>query len=220
MKVLCSISTRGRYDTTLPMTIQSIAMQEVRPDKLVIFDDNDENKTRDIRSMPHYLHLLKLLDYNQIEWTVVWGEKKGQHFNHQKANKMGFDLVWRVDDDCIAEPNVLKNLLAVMTDDVGAVGGSVIEPPLRDGEGNGSILGLTQPNKQWFRIKKTEEVDHLHCSFLYRAGIVDYNLALSPKAFREETLFTYDLKKAGYKILIIPNCITWHCKMPNGGIRN
>ena len=60
MRILCSISTRGRYDTTLPMAIQSVITQTRLPDKLVIFDDNDNPK--DTREDPKYRYLFSLLD--------------------------------------------------------------------------------------------------------------------------------------------------------------
>jgi hypothetical protein len=39
-------------------------------------------------------------------------------------------------------------------------------------------------------------------------------------AQREETLFTYQLKQKGYRLLVVPNVITWHAKSPTGGIRS
>jgi hypothetical protein len=77
-----------------------------------------------------------------------------------------------------------------------------------------------EPNIQWNQIKKLKEVEHLHCSFLYRAGVHDYNLGLSRVAHREETLFTYGLYQKGYKILTVPHATTWHMKNPEGGIRS
>ena len=41
-KILCSVATRGRYHTTLPLVLEAIMNQTKLPDKLVIFDDNDE----------------------------------------------------------------------------------------------------------------------------------------------------------------------------------
>jgi len=41
--ILCSISTRGRTHTFLPMALQAVMNQTRKPDKLVIFDDNDEH---------------------------------------------------------------------------------------------------------------------------------------------------------------------------------
>jgi GT2 family glycosyltransferase len=221
MKVLCSISTKNRYDTFLPLALQSVINQTRLPDKLIIFDDNDNPK--DIREDPKYRYLLSLLDKKNIQWEVIFGAKKGQHHNHQIANKFGYDWVWRVDDDNSPEQNVLENLCSYIADDVGSIGGSVITPdwgmnPLKV---TGKIEKIDEePNVQWGIINEVQEVDHLHCSFLYRAGIVDYNLGLSKVAHREETLFTYQLKQKGYKNLVIPNTITWHAKSSTGGIRS
>jgi hypothetical protein len=78
----------------------------------------------------------------------------------------------------------------------------------------------SEPNIQWGIIKRVKQVEHLHCTFLYRAGICDYNLGLSRVAHREETLFTYGLHRKGYQILAVPNAVTWHMKNPQGGIRS
>lgn len=220
MRVLCSISTKGRYHTTLPLSIQSIIMQTRKVDKLVIYDDNDPPE--DMRGVQLYQYLYDMLNYKGIEWEWVWAQKKGQHYNHQLANTSGYDIVWRVDDDCTPEPHVLETLMGYWGPDVGAVGGSILTPPFpRLGPVTGKIENINvEPNIQWDYIRGVQEVDHLHCSFIYRAGIADYNLSLSKAAFREETLFTYALKQAGYRILVVPNADTWHLKNKFGGVRN
>lgn len=218
MKILCSISTRGRYDTTLPMAIQSVVTQTQLPDKLVIFDDNDSPK--DLREIQHYRYLFEMMHEKKLEWQVVFGQKKGQHYNHQMANTMGYEWVWRLDDDTVAESNVLETLASYISPELGAVGGSILTPPFMHGlNSTGKIEDLWEQSIQWDYIKHVKEVDHLHCSFLYRAGIYDYNLALSRAAFREETLFTYGLKQRGYRILVVPEAITWHLKNREGGVR-
>lgn len=195
-------------------------MQTRKVDKLVIYDDNDPPK--DMREVQLYQYLYDIMNYKGIQWEWVWAGRKGQHHNHQMANKSGYDLVWRVDDDCVAEPNVLEALLANFGPTVGAVGGSILTPPFPPVVGaTGRIEDInSEPNIQWDYIKEKKEVDHLHCSFLYRAGIVDYNLSLSKAAFREETLFTYALKQAGYSIWVIPEANTWHLKNKFGGVRS
>ena len=216
--ILCSISTKGRYDTTLPMAIQSVLSQTVLPDKLVIFDDNDDPK--DLRNVQHYHYLFRMMEEKGLPWQIIFGPKKGQHHNHQMANLMGYEWVWRLDDDTVAEPNVLESLLSYATPEVGAVGGSVLTPPFIKGlQSTGKIDDIEEQSIQWDYIRQLKEVDHLHCSFLYRAGIQDYNLALSRAAFREETLFTYGLKQKGYTIIVVPDTITWHLKNQTGGIR-
>jgi len=221
MRILCSISTRGRYYTTLPLAILSAINQTKQIDKLVVFDDNDEPK--DMRDDLVYRNLYQMMDIKGIQWEWIFANKKGQHYNHQLANTMGYDFVWRLDDDNIADINVLEVLSSYITDDIGAVGGAVLTPPLYgpSEEPTGLIENIdAEPNIQWNHIKKYKEIDHLHCSFLYRAGIHDYNLGLSRVAHREETLFTYGLKQKGYKILVVPNVVTWHLKNPDGGIRS
>ena len=220
-KVLCSVATRGRYHTTLPLTLNAIINQTKKVDKLIIFDDNDE--PQDMRKELIYSYFFQMLDIKGIQWEWLYAAKKGQHHIHQMANTMGFDWVWRVDDDAIPEPNVLQTLFNYTSKKVGAVGGSILTPPLRFEEfkPTGKVENIdTESNVQWAFIYKVKEVEHLHCSFLYRAGVHDYNLGLSRVAHREETLFTYGLHLKGYKILAVPNAVSWHLKNPNGGIRS
>ena len=220
-KVLCSVATRGRYFTTLPLVLNAIINQTRPVDKLVIFDDNDQ--PQDIRKELVYSYFFQMLDIKGIEWEWQFAEKKGQHHIHQQANSMGYEWVWRCDDDAIPEPNVLENLLKHVADDVGAVGGAVLTPPLHFNTDNvtGKIDVIdNEPNIQWNVIKAVKEVDHLHCTFLYRAGVANFNLGLSRVAHREETLFTYELHSMGYKILVVPDATTWHMRNPEGGIRS
>jgi len=126
-KVLCSVATRGRYHTTLPLVLNAILNQTRLPDKLVIFDDNDE--PQDMRKEVVYSYFFQMLNIKGVEWEWLFAEKKGQHHIHQRANRMGYDWVWRCDDDAIPEPNVLEGLLARVGDSVGAVGGSILTPP-------------------------------------------------------------------------------------------
>ena len=220
--ILCSVATRGRYFTTLPLTLQAIINQTLKVDKLVIFDDNDEPK--DMRNELTYAHFFQMLDIKGIKWEWIYAQKKGQHYIHQMANNMGYEWVWRVDDDAIPEPNVLNRLYACtgFFDKVGAVGGSILTPPVIDtSRVTGKIDQIDlEPNIQWGMIKGCKQVEHLHCSFLYRAGVHDYNLNLSRVAHREETLFTYGLHQRGYKIYAVSDAISWHLKNPDGGIRS
>jgi len=225
MQVLCSVATRGRYFTTLPLVLTAILNQDQLPDKLIIFDDNDDPK--DMRQEFIYRHIFEILNIKGIQWEWLFAPKKGQHHIHQMANdiacKQGFEWVWRVDDDCIPEPNVLKSLYTYATQvpKVGAVGGAILTPPLLQVNATGQIKHIDiEPNIQWNYIEKSNFVEHLHCSFLYRSGVHDYNLGLSRVAHREETLFTYGLHQKGYAVIVIPNANSWHLKNPEGGIRS
>ena len=219
--VLCSVATRGRYHSTLPLVLNAIINQTKRPDKLIVFDDNDE--PQDMRKEMIYSYFFQMLDNKGIAWEWRYATRRGQHYIHQSANDEGFDWVWRVDDDAIPEPNVLENLFKHVANDVGAVGGSVLTPPYFPDtlHVTGKIDMIdSEPNIQWGRIEGVKQVEHLHCTFLYRARVLNYNLGLSRVAHREETLFTYSLHQKGYKILVVPDAVTWHMKNPEGGIRS
>ncbi len=153
----------------------------------------------------------------------MFGRKLGQHHSHQMVQeKATTDFIWRVDDDEIPEPNVLEELLSQMRSDVGAVGGLVpqgILVPAPPAAAN-LISDLNRPNVQWFNSQPQEPVEHLHSTFLYRRGIVDYELHLSPAAHREETLFTHELFRRGYKLIVNRNAVTWHFPAQQGGIRS
>jgi len=224
-KVLCSVATRGRYHTTLPLVLNAIINQTKPVDKLVIFDDNDEPE--DMRKEMIYSYFFQMLDLKAIAWEWVYAQKKGQHHIHQQANEKafheGYEWVWRCDDDAIPEPNVLKTLVSYADDNVGAIGGAVLTPPnlFENINSTGKIDHIdNEPNIQWSPIRAVTEVEHLHCTFLYRAGVYNYNTGLSRVAHREETLFTYGVFSKGYKVLAVPGATTWHMKNPQGGIRS
>jgi len=219
-KILCSVATRGRYFTTLPLVLNAIINQTRLPDKLIIFDDNDD--PQDMRKEMLYTYFFQILDIKGIQWEWLFADKKGQHHIHQRANSMGFEWVWRVDDDAIPEPSVLERLFSYTALNIGAIGGSILTPPIpRISASTGRITDIDiENNIQWGEIRAQKEVEHLHCSFLYRAGVHDYNLGLSRVAHREETLFTYGLFRKGYKLLVVPNANTWHFRNHEGGIRS
>jgi GT2 family glycosyltransferase len=218
-RVLCAIPTKNRYFTTLPLAIESVIQQTVKPDRLIIYDDGDHT---DLRNHATYRYLFRTLDSVGINWNVEFTAGGGQHKAHQKANTEGYELVWRLDDDTVAEPDVLQKLLWHMNDGVGAVAGSVITP---GEEANSQWFAKKLfeihfgPNIQWKRGRGVHEVEHLYSSFLYRAGIVNYNLDLSEVAHREETMFSHSIFLKGYKLLVDRSITTWHYRNPEGGIR-
>jgi len=219
--VLCSISTKGRYHTTLPLAIQAVIMQTRPPNHVVIYDDNTD--ALDPRTDPVYDNLFRVMSVKGISWEWIWAGKQGQHHNHQMANQKASEWVWRVDDDCVAEPHVLETLLQHVNEKVGGVGVSCLTPTWDQSPRlvTGKIdLIDSEPNIQWGRITHKQQVEHLHCSFLYRAGVCDYNLGLSRVAHREETLFTWQLHQKGYKLWVVPGAVTWHLKYDTGGIRS
>jgi GT2 family glycosyltransferase len=216
--VLAFVPTRNRYDC-LSLCLQSIAAQTRLPDKLIIYDDGEHC---DLRKELLYNYIFNVLDLKKIPWQVIYGNGNGQHIGHQIANTRDYDFVWRIDDDEVAEPDVLEKLLDHITPEVGAVAGAVFTPGQTiTGTSSGYLTDIfTSNNLQWTPNTGTYSVEHLYSSFLYRSNIATYNLKLSPVAHREETLFTYSLKRKGFKLLVDTSIKTYHYRYPTGGIRD
>lgn len=170
-----------------------------------------------------------LLQQKGIAWEVAFGNRIGQVANHQKSiDDAKTDWIWRLDDDNVAEPDALEKLLKNVADDVGAIGGLVLDPKYNYSRPNSLAsnkiediyLGL---NIQWYLGTGVKEVDHLYSTFLYRRDaakqIGGYCRLLSRVGHREETIFTYSLKRAGWKVLVDASAVTWHMRAPQGGIR-
>ena len=226
IEVTATISTKDRYHDTLPLTIASINNQTYKPKKLLLFDDGEQ---KDLRQDLLYQNIFANLDANKIEWEVIFGERKGQVANHQKAIELSeTNWIWRIDDDEIAEPNVLETLVSNIDDNVGAIGGLVLDPKEAvcnlpaDINHNKIEEVITAPNIQWFKHNGVKEVDHLYSSFLFRkkAAKHGYCTELSPIGHHEESLFSFEMKRNGWRILVDPSVITWHYRFPKGGIRS
>lgn len=229
MTVTAVISTKGRAFTTLPLAILGICNQTVRPKQLVIFDDNEEMK--DLRGVSPYSHLFPLLMEKGIQWFHLPGGRIGQVANHAMAlERADTAFLWRMDDDNSPDPYCLEKLLELMKDlAVGAVSGLVHDPKCvspRPSFITGEIEDIYNPfNVAWYQwTGAPEEVDHLYSTFLYRVEAAKkaggYSKVLSPVGHREETMFSHEIKRAGYKLLVTPDALTWHFREGTGGIRS
>lgn len=223
--VTCYISTRGRYFSTLPLAIMSVINQKLKPKRLIIFMDDYSEKPVDLRKYSVYQHLFKMLLDAGINWDVVFGEGKGQVLNHQKAIDMaGTEFLWRLDDDNSAEPDVLEKLMACFDEGVGAVGGSVPTPGQNvSGPCSTKISEIcSSSNIQWSVGTGVIPTDHLYSTFVFRkaAAAHGYCKELSTVGHREETIFTHEMKRAGWQLLIDRSAVTHHLRETVGGIRS
>lgn len=217
--ITVGIPTKNRYEALL-LCLNSIVYQTLKPREVIIVDDSDD--PIDIRKNKNYEYTLNMLDTFGVRWKVVYGQKKGQHFSHQYVQDTAEnEWIFRIDDDEIAEPDCLERLASCIDDELGAVGPLVLMPFCQDlvPEASNDIDKLDKPNIQWFDWSGIKEVDHINSTFLYRRGIANYNLTLSKVAHREETLFTYQIKQAGFKVLVNGDAKVWHYRQPSGGIR-
>lgn len=232
MDIFAYMSTKGRYDSTLPLALVSLTQQTLLPKEFVLFDDNIPQI--DLRKNPLYQYIFGLLEFKGIKWSVVYGEGKGQVLNHNKAIDIcKLPYLFRMDDDNILEPNVLEVLASHMTDKVGAAAPLVLHPNqhihnLPSHFSHNKIEFCEDPsqlNIQWFTHPdgKVKSVDHLYSVFMYRSDVAKqvggYCKELSPKGHREESIFSYSIKRAGYDLLVVPSARVYHFRY-SGGIRS
>lgn len=221
------VSTKGRYNSTLPLALQSLALQTKNPDKIIIYDDNENPE--DLRKNPIYENIFKTFEEKRIKWFVLFGQKKGQVANHEHCRtNCKTDIIFRFDDDEILEHDVIEKLYSHFSNkEIGAVGGVIATPDsnLRLSKifGKNKIEEIFfAPNIQWC-VQEDEdpfEVDHLYSSFMYKVSASLPYPELSKVGHSEETQFTYNIKTNGYKIIVDPCVKTWHYHFPNGGIRS
>jgi len=227
--VTATISTRGRTNTTLPLVLSSLLTLTDKPGKVVVYDDNDTFE--DPRKNDVINNVLSALSTIGIQWYWIPGARNGQLVNHEDARKKSeTPFIWRIDDDNIILPNTLEVLYKTVTSDpkIGAVGPSIVDPknPVYTRFASNKMadifLGL---NEQWnYQTSITnKEVEHLQGStYMYRvaAATHGYEMRLSKKGHREETIFTYEMFRVGWKLIAVLGLNTWHFHYQTGGIRD
>ena len=225
LSVTAVIPTKDRYFTTLPLVLLSVAMQTHKPQKLIIYDDGQKI---DLRNNETYRYIFQTLDANGIQWEVKFGDGRGQaHLHNRSIADSETEFIWRIDDDCVVEPYTLYRLYETITSDnkIGAVGGCVVMPGefgTKPSILNGSLgdMWLGQ-NVQWYMYDKLMDVEHLYSSFIYRksASTHGYRLDLSNAGHREETIFSHQMFRNGWRLVFNPLALTWHYRNKEGGIR-
>lgn len=229
--VTATVSTRNRNNTTLPLVLSSILSQNKKPCKVIIYDDNDEFE--DPRKNDVLNNILSAMLHSGIQWYWEPGARTGQVANHERARSTcDTTYLWRIDDDNILLPNTLEVMYDYISVNpkVGAIGPSIVDPKgamepsiLASNKMEDIFLGM---NVQWAFYPKgirAKEVEHLQGStFMYRVAAAKhgYEMTLSRKGHREETIFTYEMYRAGWKLVALLGLTTWHYHFSSGGIRS
>ena len=216
--LLFYLTTYNRYNTTLAMAWMSLIQQTMKPDKIIIYDNNSE--PQDPTKIEHLNYLFEVCHQKGIDVWYEFAKQPGAHFNHEKSNTLGYKYAFFCDDDNFVESNVVEELMKEMKDDVGAVGGLILKPPATPLPAHitGKLGDIWHGENIAWHTQEGEprEVEHLYSGFLYRCGIVHHDLRLSKKVFRGETMFTHSLFLKGYKLIFTPKVITWHFEGAGG----
>ena len=226
--VTITISTKGRYETTLPLCLTSIINQTVLPKKIILVDDNEVKKFYDIEIFKYLLLLMKL---KNIEFQYFYGESKGQVYAQKIAfNHCNTKWIFKIDDDNILENNVLELLTNQLSDNVGGISGLILNKKdfntNRKIEYESDIYNEIKNIFKYFNIQfclnqddSIKKVEHIYSNYLVRKDLIEFSLEFSPAGHREDTVITHQIFRKGYDLLIVPKSITWHLES-SGGNRN
>lgn len=227
MKITVSITTRNRYYKTLSLSLTSILNQTLLPYEIILIDDNDKKEFYDIDIYKNFIQLAKL---KNVKFSYYHGQSKGQTFAQQIAlEKCKTELLFKMDDDNILDSNVLETLYHTIIQDnkIAAVSGLIFccdvdvkRIPQEDGPIYNNIENIfSHFNLQMCggQSKEIKECEHLYSNYLFRRELVkSFPLEFSPAGHREDTVFTYPLYRQGYRLLVNPNCITYHIHNSGG----
>jgi len=216
--ISCVIPTRDRYEQLFSCVL-SICIGSQKPNEILIYDDSVKKKN--IFKQEKFLYLKNF----GIKIEVIPTDQIGQTAIHERSQfEAKYEYIWRVDDDCVIDKNCLFYLSQHISKSLGAVGGLIHIP--------GKVVGAINREQKiedtsfhvqmcHFRNTNHFEVEHLHCSFLYKKGIVPFaHKILDPCGLCEETIFSHELYRKGLKVLVEPKALTYHFQSKKGGMRD
>jgi GT2 family glycosyltransferase len=222
------ISTCNRYDSLL-LCLNSLIYQTYIPSEILIYDDTPEEDWEDCRDDILFQHFFNVCQRLTIKWHVHRGSEKGQVANHIRSlEDASHYWIFRVDDDCYVESDVIKRLVETSNDDshnAGLVAPVVLHPNIQFHE------KATSPSIkdvkchyacQFAGFDGIKKVEHCYSTFMFNKDYAKdcYPTNLSRVGHREETIFSYNIFKKGYELLVLGDVYVWHYKNNSGGIRS
>jgi len=217
-EVTVLVTTCDRYDTTLPLCLMSIINQTYKPDRVVLVDDNKEKKFYEYEILRNILLLCK---YKEIKFDYYYGPSKGcTHALDLGLKKIKNGWILKVDDDNVLEPNVIELYVNNISENVGVIGGLIIDGESKErslNEDKVKYNRLCDIYSDWNiqmitnQSDTIKEVEHVYSNYFFKKDDeISHDLTLTPSSHREETIFTYQYYKKGYRLFIIPESKTYH----------
>ena len=211
------VTTCDRYQTLLPLCLLSIVNQTYKPNRIVLVDDNLNKEFYDHEILRNVLTVMK---YRNIEFQYLYGESKGCSYALQR----GLDVIdsgWilKVDDDNILEPNVIELYVQNISEEIGAMGGLILDNKsfLRKQEFQsiynqiGDLYSKINIQMVANQTPEIKEVEHIYSNYFFRKDVApDQCLKLTPSCHREDTIFTHEIFRKGYRLIVIPQSKTYH----------
>lgn len=182
-------------------TLESLITQTVRPQKVIVVDDNSTDKTAGIVSGFAARHPFISLVTNTSEAIHLPGSKVIRAFNKGlETLDIGYDIIVKLDADLILPDNYFETILDVFKADetVGVAGG----------------FAYIEKNGDWILENLTDK-DHIRGAFkAYRKKCFEQIGGLKP-AMGWDTVDELLAKFHGWKVVTIPELKVKHLK-PTG----
>jgi len=165
--------------------------------------------------------LCRKYDAKLIQLNGMPGAKRNLGVRESKGEIMSF-----CDDDVTVDRDWIKALVNGFIDQlVAVVGGPNLTPPdagLRQRSSGyifSSFVGTATMAARYISnglsVRSADETDLISCNMAARKSIVDEVGGFPEDIWpNEENIFLHLVKKAGYKLLYVPNAVVWHDRRP------
>ena len=198
----------------LKQVISGLLTQTLQPNKIIIVNNNSTDGTAEYLNV-----LLEKHPHITIITQENIGSSGGQYTGTKTAYEMGYEWIWIMDDDVVATPDCLQNLMLYCKPDL-------VCHPLRmgcDGEifvgTDTAEINITNPFKGLHKrilsksdYTKSENIyvdvvtfegPIFHYSMFEKVGFPDKNFFI----YGDDTEFSIRLKKAGIRLEIVTKAI-------------
>lgn len=240
MKISILINYRDR-PTELALLLQSLRSQTYKDFNIFILDDCSGTPIFNYHFMVCMINKLNdegnhvYFKRNDFNLGVSKSRQKIVNWALEESN---CELLMRVDDDVLLEPNYIEKLLKVIQSGYDLASGvtpfigqpqfkresKFIKPVgnkvILDKEGNfifnGDDCGMEYIDEEIMPLH------HFRSCALYKRHIhekVDYDSRLTKHGFREEEIFSFKCIMAGFKLGLHTQARAWHLLTPTGGER-
>jgi len=225
----------------LALLLQSLLNQTLQDFQVLLVNDCQETDFLNENSTVQ--GLIKLLERSGSPVDIIGGDHKGPQYCGQRIlENAATELIFRLDDDVVLQPDCLEKLMAVVAEGYDAVGPIYLDPqrPLEEQviPEDTSREDLMKAGRVYWQddlfltcilqvnLHPTDEpvpVEHLNSGFLYRKSAArkagGYFLDYSVVGHREETDISYRMFYTGARLAVVPAARAFHFHPAYGGIR-
>ncbi len=227
--------------TELALLLQSLRTQTYKEFDVYIYDDRSGIPSQNFYFIAKLINQLKLEGHRTFIWRndIRYGVTRLRQIMVEKIMKVGRgNLICRMDDDTILEPDYLERLVKVIEKGYDIASGIVpvfgiptfvretrfAKPFIADIklDSEGKIKSFGDDCGMRYTEDEIIPSPHFRSAALMKKEVhkkVSYETNLGFCSFREEEFFSFKALLEGFKIGVDTGAIAWHLLTPSGGER-